>query len=218
MTRVFLVRHGETEWNRQQIFRGMSDVPLNENGKRQAEALGRRLAAIPIGSIYASKLGRALETAKAIAGGQRKESFVIPDDGFTDINYGEWAGLSYDEARIKFPEAYAKWQREPQGMHFPGGESLQSVQLRAWRSFDRIFHATGNGEDIAIVSHQVVIRALLCGLFNLDLSHFWQFDPQPASVTEIRRDHEWRVLYSLNEVAHLQRAADAPQEPASGLG
>ena len=87
-------------------------------------------------------------------------------------------------------------------MRFPGGENLQSVYLRAWRSFDKI-RSSAEGDSVAIVSHQVVLRALLCGVFNLDLSHFWQFDPAPASVTEIRLENENWVLYRLNDISHL---------------
>jgi len=202
MTRIFLIRHGETEWNRQQIFRGISDVQLNENGREQVNALGRRFANLFLRSIYTSKLSRAMETAQAIARSQNSEKIITTDDGLTDIHYGEWAGMAYDEVRGKSPELYSKWRETPQEMRFPGGESLQSVYLRAWRSFDKI-RREAEGDSVAIVSHQVVIRALLCGVFYLDLSHFWQFDPDPASITEIRLEHDNWVIYRLNDVSHL---------------
>jgi len=209
-TRICLIRHGETEWNRRQIFRGISDMPLNENGRKQAEALGRRFASVSLRSIYASKLSRALETAKAIAGNQGDKNIITVDEGLTDIHRGEWEGVAHDEVKKKYPDLYAKWFQSPHEVRFPGGESLQNVQRRAWKSFDAI-RRSAKGSDVAVVSHHVVLRTILCGLFGLDLTHFRQFELHPASISEILLEQDTWVLRRLNDTGHLDKA-DSPCE------
>ena len=210
MSRIFLIRHGETEWNRRQIFRGISDVPLNENGRSQAAALGRRFACVSLRSVYTSKLSRSLETAKAVAGRRDDANAVTVDEGLTDIHRGAWEGVSHDEVKKKYPELYAKWFQSPHEVCFPGGESLQEVQQRAWRSFEAI-RCSAECSDVAIVAHHVVLRTILCGFFGLDLTHFRQFELHPASVSEMVLEQGTWVLCRLNDTSHLDKA-DSPCE------
>lgn len=201
-TRLYLVRHGETDWNKQGRFRGLSDVPLNAVGKTQAQALGRRFAKVPIRAIYASKLARALDTAKGIAQGQESEKIIYAEDGLVDIDRGEWAGLTHQQAKEKFPELYEKWFSAPQEVRFPGGGSLHETLRRARATVDRAVHGA-IGSDCVVVSHHVVIRALLCGLLDLDLANFRRFEVFPASVSELSFDYGRWVLYRLNDICHL---------------
>ena len=203
MKRLFLVRHGETDWNKQGIFRGVADVPLNDTGLGQAKALGRYFSGIPLKAIYTSKLARTLDTAGGIARRQPGGvSLVQTDDGLLEINRGDWQGLTLAQVKEKFPESYAKWFRDAEKVHFPGGESLGVVQRRAMRSFERISREEG---DIALVSHHVVLRTLLCGILGLGLSRFRQFELHPASVSELRLEYDAWVVHRLNDVCHLGR-------------
>jgi len=201
-THLYLVRHGETDWNKQGKFRGFSDVPLNAAGKAQAQALGRCFSSIPIRAIHASKLARALETAKGIARGQESEKIIYAEDGLADINRGEWAGLTHQQAQEKFPELYDKWFSIPQEVCFPGGNCLPDIQRSARGTVDRIINGT-NGSSLVVVTHHVVIRALLCSLLDLGLSNFQRFEVFPASVSELRFEYGRWVLYRLNDTCHL---------------
>jgi probable phosphoglycerate mutase len=201
-THLYLVRHGETDWNTQGIFRGLSDIPLNARGKTQAQALGRCFAGVPIRAIHASKLARALETARGIAGGQESEKILYAEDGLADINRGEWAGLTHRQAKEKFPELYDKWFAAPQEVCFPGGGCLNEVMSKARGTVDRIMDGT-SGSSLVVVTHHVVIRALLCSLLDLDLSNFRRFEVFPASVSELRFEYGRWVLYRLNDTCHL---------------
>lgn len=200
--RIFLVRHGETDWNKQDVFRGHTDVPLNAAGRAQAEALGRRFARVPLRSIHTSRLSRAMDVAKAIAQSQESPLAVQVEEGLLDIHRGQWEGLSRDEARKKFPELYRKWQADPVKTHYPGGDSLRSVQHRAWNFLDQMIGA-GAG-DALLVSHDIVIRVLFCSLLNLDLSFMGRFEVQPASISEIRTDGGRPILCRINDICHLE--------------
>lgn len=202
VTRVLLIRHGETEWNKQGIFRGIADVPLNGRGARQAEAIGKTLAGTGLRAIYASRLVRASDTAQAIASRQASGIAVTPEDAFVDIHRGEWEGLTHDQAREKYPELYKRWFASPQDVRFPGGDSLRDVQRRARAALDRIARELA-GSELAVVTHHVVIRALLCSLLDLELSHFRRFEAYPGSITEARFEYDHWVLYRLNDVCHL---------------
>ena len=130
MTQIVLVRHGETEWNRVERFRGWADVSLNETGLTQAEATARRIAAEwqPV-AVYSSPLSRAVKTAEAIA-----RQFGLPvrtHRGLIDINYGQWQGLTPDEAREHWPEMVDAWYHSPETVQIPGGETLTDLRLRA---------------------------------------------------------------------------------------
>jgi len=198
---IFLVRHGETDWNKQDVFRGHTDIPLNAAGRAQAEALGRRFAQIPLQSIHSSRLSRALDIARAIAQGQKSPPAAQIEEGLLDIHRGQWEGLSHEEARKKFPEMYRKWLTDPAQMRFPGGESLRSVQHRAWRFLGRML-VSGEGSAV-LVSHDVVIRVLFCSMLDLDLSFMGRFEVHPASVSEIRCDGGRPILSRINDICHL---------------
>jgi probable phosphoglycerate mutase len=129
MTRIILVRHGQTEWNRVERFRGRADVLLNDTGLAQAEATGRRVAAEwnPT-AIYSSPLSRSVKTAEAIA---KHFSLVVQiHSGLSDIDYGEWQGLTPDEARSRWPEIVEAWYNAPHLARIPSGETLDDVRAR----------------------------------------------------------------------------------------
>ena len=112
MTHIVLVRHGQTEWNRVERFRGRADVPLDETGVAQAEATGRRVGSeFQPTAVYSSPLSRAIRTAGAIAG--HLQLPVQPHPGIADIDYGEWQGLTPDEARARWPDEVAAWYGAP---------------------------------------------------------------------------------------------------------
>lgn len=204
-TRIFLVRHGETEWNVKGIFRGLSDVALSSRGQAQARAVGRYFADISLDAIYTSKLKRAQDTAQAIAAQQppHKVSPVHLEEGLVDIHRGDWEGLTHDQAKEKYPVIYKEWIENPATAGFPGGDNLKNAQRKAWNAFERICKQA-EGSTIALVSHHVILRVLLCGLFQVDLNRFRRFEIEPASITEIRSQYGQLVLCRLNETCHLK--------------
>ena len=129
MGQIYLVRHGETAWNKAKIFRGRRDIPLNEQGRLEAACAARALRQVPLAAVYSSPLSRARETAETVAAG--RDLGVTVDEAFTDLDYGEWTEYWDVEARAKFGDQYRQWKESPHLVKFPDGESLDDVRRRA---------------------------------------------------------------------------------------
>lgn len=200
-TRFILVRHGETEWNRKGVFRGRADVALNEMGRRQAAAAGRALSGLDIRRIYASPLLRAVETASLI-GRRRPQARVLIEAGLNELDRGVWQGLTRAQAKRRYPAVYRTWYDHPEKAGFPEGETLRAVQRRAVEAFERIRFSCPQ-ELAVIVSHNVVLRALLCGVLDIGLDRFQRFDLEPASISELVYEHGRLKVVRLNDRCHL---------------
>jgi broad specificity phosphatase PhoE len=172
MTTVILVRHGQTEWNRIERFRGRADVPLNDTGLAQAEAAARRLSRGPRpAAVYSSPLSRAMVTAEKIAGAHGLE--VRPHDGLIDIDYGRWRGLTPREVGERWPRELDAWYRRPQAARIPSGESLTVVRERAMGAVHDLVRAHGQS-TVVLVAHTVVNRLVLLGVLGLGNDRFWR--------------------------------------------
>jgi broad specificity phosphatase PhoE len=161
--KLYVVRHGETEWNREQRLQGRTDVPLNETGRRQAHCLARYFQAHPISKILTSPLRRALATAEIIAG-TTGGSFQIHEE-LVEIHHGVWQGLTVREIEVHHPEMWKIWNTRPSSLELPEGESLRDVADRI-RS---LFRTVDASLDTCIVTHGVVSQVLLLGLMERDL-------------------------------------------------
>lgn len=201
MTRVILVRHGQTAWNREERFRGREDLPLDETGRRQADAVGQYVAARwSPAALYCSPLQRAVQTAQAI--GVACGLPVQPWPDLIDIDYGEWQGLTPEEAAARYPALHQAWLLAPQTVQVPGGESLATVRARAFAALQEIIARHPN-ETIVVVAHTVVNRLLLCAVLGLDNSRFWRLGQDTAAINVFEWDGEDFTLVSLNDTCHL---------------
>jgi broad specificity phosphatase PhoE len=160
MLEIVLVRHGETDWNVGQVFRGRADIGLNETGLRQAELLGEYLGRDRIDFIYSSPLQRAAKTAAAIAVHHNLEVNTVSN--LIDIDFGEWQGLSLEEVKDRYGEIYRDWIDTPEQVRIPGGECLEEVRARAMSFVEDAVMRCGEGR-IVLVSHRVVCKVLVCG-------------------------------------------------------
>lgn len=201
MTHIYLVRHGQTAWNREEIFRGRSDVPLDETGLRQAELAGLYLKEIKIDAIYSSPLSRAWKTAEKISAYHPLQ--VQPLQGIIDMSFGEWEGHPHEEIKRMDPETYRLWREEPHRAKLPGGETLDEVRERAMAALEEVIRIHPEG-TIVLVSHRVVNKILLCGILGLDNSHFWQIIQDTAAINLIRYQKGRYYLALMNETCHLK--------------
>lgn len=201
MTRIYLVRHGTTEWNREEVFRGRVDCPLNETGKAEARATASYFQGIPIDSVFSSPLARAVETAAAIAAGRGVE--VILEPAFTDLDFGEWQGHPLKEVRDRYPELYRAWRERPQDVTFPQGENLDQVRTRAWERLLRIAQESPD-RTVVIVSHRVITKVLLCAALGLDNSHFWQIKQDTTAINCLEYARGIFIVSLLNDTCHLK--------------
>jgi len=202
MTRIVLVRHGQTEWNRVERFRGRADVPLNETGRAQAEATGKRVAVEwQPSAIYASPLSRAVKTAAAIA-----RHFDLPvqiHHGIADIDYGQWQGLTPDEVKVRWPEIHHAWYNAPHTMRIPGGETLDDLRTRGMAAV-RELAARYAGQTIVLVGHTVINRIILLGVLGLGNDRFWHLRQDTCAINVFEADDEEFTLVSLNDTCHLR--------------
>jgi broad specificity phosphatase PhoE len=210
MTKVYLVRHGQTEWNKKLIFRGRIDIPLNEDGHREAEAIAEALKDKNIDAIYTSPLMRSIETAQPTA-----EFFhldIVPVEGFIDISYGDWEGLTFDEVKEKYKDHYAQWEKTPDLLKFPHGETLDEVRKRSFSAFKDIVKENP-GESILIIPHRVINKVLLCAILGLSNSHFWEIKQDTGCVNLIEYSNDRFALSMMNDTCHLKGLADKTAQP-----
>lgn len=201
MTRVILVRHGQTEWNRVHRFRGRVDIELNKTGHRQAQAVAERLSRYEIAALYSSPLQRALQTAQPIAETCGLEA--QPLEGIIDIDYGAWAGLSPEEAATQYPHLFETWRSAPERAELPQGESLDDVRRRAWDAFNKVclLHV---GECLVLVSHVAVNRVLICAVLGSDNSPYRKIGQDNGAINIIETELEEHRLVLLNDTCHLE--------------
>jgi broad specificity phosphatase PhoE len=201
MTKVYLVRHGQTAWNLEEVFRGRADIPLDETGKNEVHLAGEALKDETLHAIYSSPLSRSMETAENIAKFQNIP--VTPFDSIIDISYGEWEGKSLKEVQEKFPDLYALWLEEPHKVNFPAGESLDEVRSRSMEAVENLV-AKHKNENIALVAHRVPNKVICCALLGIDNSNFWRIQQDTASTNLFTyKDGQWIVSF-LNDTSYLK--------------
>jgi broad specificity phosphatase PhoE len=200
MTSIFLVRHGRTAWNKEEIFRGRTDVPLDETGLKQAELAGEYFKGMEIHAIYSSPLSRAWETAQKIA--QFHHVKVQPLQGIVDMSFGRWEGQSHLDIQKNDKETYRQWREEPQLLRLPSGESLDDVRVRAMAALEEGIQ-NHPGKSLILVSHRVVNKVLICGILGLDNSHFWQITQDATAINLIKYKQGKYILSLMNETCHL---------------
>ena len=201
MTKVYLVRHGQTAWNVGEIFRGRADIPLDDVGRNEAMLAGEALKDAAIHVVYSSPLSRSMETARSIA--KFHNLTVTPLEAITDISYGEWEGQSNEHVKAKYPDLYRLWHEEPHKVHFPRGESLEEVRARTMSAVNDLA-AKHKNENIVLVAHRVPNKVICCALIGLDNSHFWRIQQDTASTNLFTyKDGEWIISY-LNDTSYLK--------------
>jgi len=203
LTRIVIIRHGQTAWNEGEgeRFRGRAKLDLDEKGARQAESTATRIAQWEIAAIYSSPLKRALDTAKILADPLKLYPQLL--EGLIDIDYGKWQGLSLKEAAADNNQLYELWLKSPQLVTFPQGESLEQVKRRVVATVETLV-PRHRGQTIVLVSHKVVCKVLFCSLLGLDISHFWKVQQDPCAISIVEMWNTSLVITVLNDTCHLK--------------
>jgi len=202
VTTFYLVRHGNTIWNRELRFRGQTDLPLDETGLAQARATGKALAGVKFAAIFASPLKRAFNTAEMIAREAGLTARPLPD--LMDVNFGAWQGKTPAEVREDYPVLAARYERAPHLAHFPGGESLDIARDRYLRA---VMGAAEKYPDktVCLVAHQAVNRVLLAAVLGLGNEGYWRVDQGTCCINVFRYNPATFqfVVERLNDTHHL---------------
>lgn len=206
MTHIILARHGETEWNVTEVFRGRIDVELNETGVKQAELLAEYLSQWKLEAVYSSPLKRAWKTAEII--GSRHKLDVEAAPGLIDFDYGQWQGLPHQEVKDRYKELYQQWIDTPDQIKIPGGETLAEVRERA---LGAVNNAVARYEGrVALVSHRVVNKVLICALLGMGDSRFWNIKQDTGGITTFSYEKGQFILTEHNNTSYLQSLHQAP--------
>lgn len=202
-TRIVLVRHGRTAWNREPRFRGRADLDLDNVGLRQAEATAHYLARRwPVEAVYTSPLKRAAQTARAIA--EAHQLTAQPFEGLLDVDFGDWQGQSPYDVKKQYPDLLRAWVEMPHTVQFPSGESLDDVRERAVDGLNTVVKRH-QGQTVAMVGHTVINRVLLCAILGLGNEHFWQLRQDTCAVNVFDVDEGGiATIVVLNDTCHLQ--------------
>jgi len=200
LSRIFLVRHGDTSSNSRERYWGRSDVKLSAAGVEQAEKLRDRLANEKINAIYSSDLQRASLTARIIASGHHLEVITCPE--LQETNFGKIEGLTFNEIGQLFPELAELWVNWSPQLRFPDGESVHELNIRVSKFLDRLKkHAPD--EHILIVAHAAPLRLLVCHLLGIEIDHWRRMRISLASLSIVDTFDQKGILTLLNDVSHL---------------
>ena len=214
---ILLIRHGETAWNAERRLQGHLDVPLNEHGRRQAEALAAALGGEPLDAVFASDLQRAVQTAQPLAAAHGQP--VRTDASLRERCYGAFEGLLYDEIAGHFPVAHAAWQAREPDARFPAGrhvaETLREFVQRALAAVSALARSPGY-RRIAVVTHGGVLEALHRSLCDGERSPVRDFEIPNAGINRLRHDGQRLHIERWAEVAHLQRLGQAALDEIDG--
>ncbi|MBM3458638.1 MAG: histidine phosphatase family protein [Armatimonadetes bacterium] len=198
-TRLLLIRHGETDWNREQRVQGHQDALLSELGVRQAECLADWLDWRPA-VIYASPLQRAWRTAELLTDGSVP---LIPEPRLREVGMGRFEGLTTREIQMRYPVAWAAWRRDAIRHRPPEGEGLLALQERAVEALaERL--PQHPGETVALVMHGGTVRVLVCALLGVPIEVYPHLRVDNASVTRFLFRAWGPTLVGFNEIAHLR--------------
>ena len=204
--RLLLLRHGETAWNRERRYQGWTDTPLSATGVQQAEAAARELKEHAFAAVYASPLRRARDTAAAIARPHGLE--VETDPAFRELGFGEWEGLTLDEARARDTALYQTWARTPHLVSPPGAETLAQVRERVLAGLERL--RAGHKDDVVcLVAHGIPVRILILEALGLGLDRIWSLHSAPTGISELEFRDDWTALHRMNTLVHLDTALAA---------
>ncbi len=207
-SRIILIRHGETNWNKEGRFQGQIDIPLNDKGKEQASKASKYLEEIEFTKAFSSSMNRPYETAKIILKNNNIQIEKI--ESLVEISHGLWEGKLEDEIKQTWPEMLRDWHEKPESVTMPEGESIKQVYDRAISAWNNICNSQKENDTTLLVAHDAVNKTLLCHILGLSYSNIWMIKQGNGGITVIdifkNKNH---VLSSLNITNHLGQIIDS---------
>jgi probable phosphoglycerate mutase len=202
VTTVWLARHGETQWAAEDRYNGRGNIPINAQGRAQAERLTERLRAEPLAAVYCSSLRRCVETATIVA--QPHGLDPVSRDAFVEVDYGEWDGMLRQEIVAQYPDLYAAWVKDPATVLPPGGESGYHALARAMTALQQVI-AQHVGHVVLVVAHKAINRLLLCGILGVPPSFYRaRIGQLPCALNCIEWHENEPMVTLLNDTAHYR--------------
>ena len=204
MLRIFLIRHGETEWNKEGKLQGHSDVKLSAEGIRQAQLLAKHAPFQKVDAVYSSDLSRAFDTAKILAVKFNVMPVKVTPE-LRETNFGEWEGKYISELTEEFPKVFGKFFTDPERCHPPQGETFLQSQARVMNVIRDII-AEHDEQNVIVVSHGAVIRLILGAALDMPIHKMWAISQFNTALNILRVEDGGFVVELFNSTAHLQNA------------
>jgi len=207
-SRIILIRHGETNWNKEGRFQGQIDIPLNEKGKEQASKASKYLEDVEFTKAFSSSMERPYETAKIILKNNNLQIEKI--ESLVEISHGLWEGKLEEEIERTWPEMLKKWHETPESVTMPEGESIKEVSERAITAWNFICKSQKENDTTLLVAHDAVNKTLLCHILGLSFSDIWMIKQGNGGITviDIFKNKNY-VISSLNLTNHLGQIIDS---------
>ncbi|MDJ0590233.1 MAG: histidine phosphatase family protein [Pleurocapsa sp. MO_226.B13] len=220
--RLLLVRHGETNWNKESRFQGIRDIPLNDNGRSQGKKAGTFLQNIPIDFAVSSSMLRPKETAEIIL--QHHPDVPLETTSqLREICHGLWEGMLEAEIQADYPELLQQWKDRPETVQMPEGENLQQVWDRGVAAWNKIVEKRSNTDTPQtglVVAHDAINKVILCYLLGLKPENFWNIKQGNGAVSVIDYPNGAAgepVLQAINITTHLSGGSILDRTAAGAL-
>lgn len=198
ITKIFLIRHGETDWNKQRRYCGHSDIPLNKKGMRQAKKISRRIKHEKFDTIYSSTAIRAIQTANLATGNKPLRKIAK----IREMNFGIFEGLTHQQLLEKYPKIYQTWLNDPVNTKIPQGESAKQFANRIKNTLGEII-TKNKGNTIAIFAHAGSIRIIIADILKLSLKNIWKIKQDSACINIIEVSNNIFKIKLKNYTTHL---------------
>jgi phosphoserine phosphatase len=208
--KLFLIRHGQTLWNKEGRYQGDEDISLTPEGIRQAKLISRYLSKVDFASIYSSPLKRAADTAAFVREG-RKANVILRED-LKEANFGEWEGMKFDSIDGKFHGDYTKWLKDPYNNSPTGGESFKVAQERAIKEINNIIRENKDNSNVAVVTHGGIISCLLVYWLKIPVSRWWTIIQRQGAISIIIIDEGFPYVLAINYTGHLEQLYDEKED------
>ena len=199
--KFFVVRHGETDWNKLGRFQGHTDISLNDRGLSQARETAVASEDWDYTAIYSSPLVRTVQVAEEIA--KVTPMLVSQEPGLKELSLGDLEGVTGEEMRNDWPALFAAWRTDPEKMSMPNGESLGELRDRTWQVILDIEQKHSSDDSIVVISHNFAIRSIVNELLGMPLAYFHRMSLNLASVCTFDSDERGRRLTGYNSTSHL---------------
>ncbi|MBU2562994.1 MAG: alpha-ribazole phosphatase [Actinobacteria bacterium] len=213
--KLFLIRHGQTLWNREGRYQGDMDIGLTSLGIRQAKLAAKYLSKVNFSNVYSSPLKRAVDTANIINEGRNLK--IIVRENLKEMHFGKWEGMKFHQINKKFSNDYQKWLSDPYNNCPTGGESFKKLEGRTTVEIDDIVNENEDGSSVAVITHGGVILSLLVHWLQIPLSRWKSIIQRQGAINIVVIDKDFPYISTINYTGHLKPVYDDSEDKVIGI-
>jgi len=204
--KLFLIRHGQTLWNREGRYQGEIDIGLTSLGIRQAKLAAKYLSKVNFSNVYSSPLKRAVDTANIIKKGRNLEIKIR--NNLKEISFGKWEGMKFDQINRMFHDDYQNWLKDPYNNSPTGGESFKDVQERAITEINNIINENEDKSSAAVATHGGIILSLLVHWLQIPVFRWRSIIQRQGAINIVVIDKDFPYISTINYTGHLKPLYD----------